>query len=324
MENNQSSANEVDMKDEVVALLGSRPKRFPTLLDMLLLVILFILSSIVGSLGMRLCGCEMPTMVEGTMLYPDSWGRSMFICYLFQMLFMLGMTLLYRRMRHGSGPVARFGRAGLNPLTLLWGLIVMLALSVVIEPLLRLIPDHLFAEPELGEGMWPILTALLLAPLFEELLCRGVLLESLRSRYGVITAWLGSSLFFAIIHLQPTMIINAFVLALWLGYLCLKCRSLWAPMVLHAFNNGMALLMMWSTMPGEEFGGKAVNELTLRELMGSSESYLLLYAVALGIVLWAGWRMLAELGRMARTEKKNRTTDEIIPPTDALVSGNNA
>lgn len=309
---------------EIKQLMGSRPKRFPTLLDILLLVVLFILSSMVGSLGMLLCGCEMPTMEDGITLYPESWGWSLFVCYLFQMGFMLAATLAYRRLRRGEGPVARFSAAGLNPLLLLWGLVMMLSLSVVIEPLLTLIPEHLFPEPEMGEGVWPLLTAVVLAPLFEELLCRGVVLESLRARYGVITAWLGSSLFFAIIHLQPAMVLNAFILALWLGYLCLRSRSLWAPMLLHAFNNGLALLMMWSKLPGEKWGGKCIADLTLCELVGSTQIYLVIYAVALLIVLVSGWRMLTDLGRMTRTEKKNRAENEIISPENALISGKKA
>lgn len=324
-ERDNQTANDHQLHAEEAAAVGEvlfdTPKRFPTLVDILVLMGLFILSSIVGGLGVRLCGCELPIVTEGVTRYPETWGWSLFVSYLFQMSFMVGATLLYRRLRHGPCTPIHLSAGGLNPLVLCWGLLLMCALSVVIEPLLGLIPDHLSPTPEMGHGIWPLLSAVVLAPLFEELLCRGILLESLRARYGVVTAWIGSSLFFAVMHIQPVMMLNAFILGLLFAYLYLRFRSLWPSLLLHAFNNGLALLMMWTDMPGESFEGRAMAELSLREIVGSVEIYLLVYALALVITLWSGWRMLVHIGRLKQEEKKNRTSEKIISEENSLNSG---
>ncbi len=318
---NHTSQEHTEEAQAVSEVLFAPPKRFPTLIDILALMGLFILSSIVGTLGMRLCHCALPTQVDGVTLYPETWGWSLFICYLFQMTFMLAATLLYRRMRHASGRIARFSTQGLNPLVLLWGVLLMVALNIVIEPLLTLIPDYLSSETEMGHGIWTMLSAVILAPLFEELLCRGILLESLRTRYGVVTAWLGSSLFFAVMHIQPAMMLNAFVLGMLFAFLCIRFRSLWPSMLLHAFNNGIALLLLWTDLPQESFGGRAMADITLRELVGSSEIYFTIYVVALLITLWSGWRILVQIGRLKREDQKNRPSREIISPENTLKSG---
>ena len=74
---------------------------------------------------------------------------------------------------------------------------------------------------------------MIFAPIFEELICRGVVLGSLRGKFGVTTAWLVSSLFFGVLHGQPVQVINATVIGLVLGYVYLATDSLWSVMILH-------------------------------------------------------------------------------------------
>ena len=85
---------------------------------------------------------------------------------------------------------------------------------------------------------------MVLAPLFEELICRGLVLESLRARYGVFVAWFGSSLFFGVMHIQPQLAVNAFFVGLVLAFLYLRTDSLWVAVLLHAFNNAIAYLLL--------------------------------------------------------------------------------
>ena len=107
--------------------------------------------------------------------------------YFVSMSVTLAGFLFYRRRRHGPTVVARFSRRGLNPVLLLWGVFFMLSTSVVLEPLLSLMPE---VPNVYGRGAWAIVTVVVMAPLFEEVIFRGVLLESTRVRYGVVAAWL--------------------------------------------------------------------------------------------------------------------------------------
>ena len=164
---------------------------------------------------------------------PAALGRLVAALYFVSMAVALGGLLYYRRVRGGRGRWARFSTRGLNPALLLWAFVMMCAVGVVLEPLLALLPE---LQINVGRGFWTILSLVLFAPVFEELICRGVVLGSLRSRYGVTIAWLVSSLFFGILHGQPVQVVNAFVVGLVLGYVYIATDSLWAAMILHALN----------------------------------------------------------------------------------------
>lgn len=200
--------------------------------------------------------------------------------------------LFYRRRRHGPAVVARFSRRGLNPVLLLWGVFFMLSTSVVLEPLLSLMPE---VPNVYGRGAWAIVTVVVMAPLFEEVIFRGVLLESTRARYGVVAAWLLSSAIFGIVHVHPTVVVNAFVMGLVLAFIYLRTDSLWSAIILHAVNNGIAYLAL---IAGH---GNSM----LIDMVGSRTLYVLLYIAALAVFAVSGYMMLVSLRRL-KAEEKNR------------------
>ena len=204
----------------------------------------------------------------------------------------LAGILYYRRARGGSGPWARFSARGLNPALLLWAFVLMFAVGVVLEPLLRLMPE---LSLEVGRGFWTILSLVIFAPIFEELICRGVVLGSLRGKFGVTTAWLVSSLFFGVLHGQPVQVINATVIGLVLGYVYLATDSLWSVMILHALNNAVAYLAL-ATGHGNAL---------LIDPVGSRTLYVLFYIAALAVFAVSGYMMLVSLRRL-KAEEKNR------------------
>lgn len=93
----------------------------------------------------------------------------------------------------------------------------------------------------------------LLAPLMEEILVRGLLYRSLRWSLPLIPAAVAASLLFAAAHLPeggaagPLYIaaIDTFVLSLVLIYLREKTGGLWASMVLHAIKNLIAFVAVF-------------------------------------------------------------------------------
>jgi membrane protease YdiL (CAAX protease family) len=82
-----------------------------------------------------------------------------------------------------------------------------------------------------------------IAPLFEEWICRGLIFGSLRSRYGVVRSMVLSALVFGLMHVQPVPVLNAFVLGLVLAFIYHKTNSLWSSVILHALYNGTAYLL---------------------------------------------------------------------------------
>ena len=75
-------------------------------------------------------------------------------------------------------------------------------------------------------------------PIIEELLFRGLLLDALSETYGTWTSIFISSVIFAVLHISPIGILNAFWGGMIYGYLRIKTNSLWPGIILHALWNG--------------------------------------------------------------------------------------
>ncbi|MFN8427356.1 MAG: type II CAAX endopeptidase family protein [Anaerolineales bacterium] len=97
---------------------------------------------------------------------------------------------------------------------------------------------------ELKSPVWLFLTAVIVAPLVEEIFFRGFLFQGFRQRYGWIAALLLSSGIFAAAHLDPVSFIPTFVLGAVLGYVYHRSNSLWPSIILHFLNNGFAMCAM--------------------------------------------------------------------------------
>lgn len=95
-----------------------------------------------------------------------------------------------------------------------------------------------------------ILILLVVAPVTEELIFRGILLHRWTAKWGVTPALLNSALLFALFH--PN-VIGLFVFGLMMGLLYIKTRTLIVPVVCHVLNNlaaiGLAFLSQSSETP---------------------------------------------------------------------------
>lgn len=268
---------------------GSR-RRFPSAGDLFaMLGIALGAQVVVGLLGMLFSVVAGRSLNLNTM-EPAALGRLVAVLYFVSMSVALGGLLFYRRARGGRGRWARFSLRGLNPAMLLWAFIMMCAVGVVLEPLFTLLPD---LQIQVGRGLWTILSLVVFAPVFEELICRGLVLGSLRARYGVTIAWVVSSLFFGVLHGQPVQVINGFVVGLVLGYVYIATDSLWATMILHALNNAVAYLLLAT---GHE------NTLLI-DLIPGRTLYVVVYVVALAVFVVSGYMMWRALQRMKNGEK---------------------
>ena len=77
----------------------------------------------------------------------------------------------------------------------------------------------------------------------EELWCRGFLGRGLVGNYGVVFGVFATSFFFGFIHHDPCQGAMAMLIGLWLHFVYLTTRSLLLPMLLHTFNNSLAVLI---------------------------------------------------------------------------------
>ena len=271
--------------------------RFPTMIDLLALVGVWYLLQLAAWLVALFAGFDFSALAEGgpaAAAESDqvALGRFNAFFYLITMGLMILVPLLYRTLRGGTRKVLRFSARGLDPLLLFWGLVMMLAAGTVIEPVLALLP----APPSAvyGRGFWAVLCVVGMAPLLEEVLCRGVILESVRARYGVVAALFLSAFFFAVLHGHPALAFNDFVMGLILGFIYIETDSIFSTILLHALNNGLAFLLIivgW-------------DDVTLRSLLGGGTLYWAVYAAVLLLFLLSGALICHRLSRAARREKK--------------------
>lgn len=114
-----------------------------------------------------------------------------------------------------------------------------------IELLLSNIPENQWVKDYFSNIQIPLLIILvsIVAPIFEEIIFRGIILEQLDRRYGMIKAIIVSSLLFGIVHLNIHQGVNAFFIGIVAGFIYIKTNSLLLSMFLHFVNNSLAIIL---------------------------------------------------------------------------------
>ncbi len=127
--------------------------------------------------------------------------------------------------------------------------VATLAAAFVCEPLSAALPDmpeHLEKALELlvDGPLWvSLLSVSIFAPLFEEWLCRGLVLRGLMKHMNPTGAICVSAAFFAILHMNPWQALPAFILGLLFGYVYYRTGSLKLTMLMHCVNNTFSVLV---------------------------------------------------------------------------------
>ena len=163
---------------EAVGKIWKLQGKFPALADYLVFFGIFLLAQVVGAVTALLVGCKWPDQAllasaDETVSTAEQVlvGHFNAVSYFVAMTLTLVGFLFYRSRRRGPKIIAHFSSRGLNPVLLLWGVVFMLATSVVLEPLLSLLPE---VPNAYGRGAWAIVTVVVMAPLFEEVIFRGM------------------------------------------------------------------------------------------------------------------------------------------------------
>ena len=305
MEDNNSVENQPAAVSEPAVAAGPCRPSFPSWYDYLVLAVLFVISqAVIGFVALK-CGYTADIVQQiaapeaGPHSLPDTTmntvARATALGYVAGMAAMVVMTLIYRRLRGGRGRVARFSPRGFDPALLLDGFIVVLAGNVVLEPIAELLPG----TPDydmLGRGGWALLSTVVCAPLFEEFLFRGVILEAVRRRRGVVAAWLISSVCFGLAHGLPSQMLMTGAIGLVLGYVCIRSGSLFSSILLHGLNNALAMLLLLIGMGDSSFS----------ELLGGGRLYWAVYAVSAAIFIWWAVSACRTIWRIKKSELKNQ------------------
>ncbi len=127
--------------------------------------------------------------------------------------------------------------------------IATIATAFVIEPVTALLPDmpeylEKALETMTKGPLWAsLLSVSVMAPFFEEWLCRGLVLRGLMKKMNPTGAIVISAAFFAVLHMNPWQAVAAFALGLLFGYVYYRTGSLKLTMLMHCVNNTFSVLM---------------------------------------------------------------------------------
>lgn len=143
-----------------------------------------------------------------------------------------------------------------------WGLVGLLAAMPVLlfytllyhllltalghQPSLQEVAFAISDEPHAGVRIYFFLLAVVVAPLFEEILFRGILLPVLARRFGVLAAVAAISILFAVIHGHVPSLVTLFLLSVALSTAYLFTRSLTTSIVMHALFNAVTVTILLS------------------------------------------------------------------------------
>lgn len=86
---------------------------------------------------------------------------------------------------------------------------------------------------------------IIIAPIVEEFLFRGLIFSRFATRWSIGTAIIGSSILFGFLHFNP---IGLSVFSVIATLLYLKTHTLVIPILFHAINNGIVAIVSWATL----------------------------------------------------------------------------
>lgn len=159
----------------------------------------------------------------------------------------LWMRVPYKRKEIEGGPVPvndpHFGKLGaIRSFILIFFLVF--TFNLIIEPLTMWMETPEFMKEMLKlveeNKTSSLLMMVIMAPLLEELFCRGIILRGLLNHTSPVKAILWSAAIFGVIHMNPWQAIPAFLIGVLMGWIYWKTRSLWATIFIHFINNGFA------------------------------------------------------------------------------------
>ena len=112
----------------------------------------------------------------------------------------------------------------------------------LIAPIISLIPmpeslQKAFADLMGKYSITTFITIVIAAPILEELIFRGIILDGLLKKYSPIKSILITSVLFGLVHLNPWQFFAALSLGIFIGWIYYETKSVSFAIIIHAVNN---------------------------------------------------------------------------------------
>ncbi len=284
-------------------------KVYPNFKDIVILLGVFVISMLLSKLAVSLVSYFIG-YPEGHRTLEITDDLLLSLAYILNFVLVIFFALIYRHQRAGldDKPGSMLKRFKLvSPAYLLWGVILMVAASVVTEPVMCLFPKSMEKMYELMASMgWiMVLTSVFIAPILEELLFRGIVQGDITAKYGATTGIFVSAVIFGLLHGNTAQGVSAFCTGLVLGFVFYRTHSLWAVIFLHFINNALAQVL-FIFMPGKDLYLES-----LRNIIGIDWIYYIIYGISLLLLIITVVKII-RLGQKNKNDENERSSQNII------------
>ncbi len=155
----------------------------------------------------------------------------------------MGATFWFAN-RKRSGTTAATYNFDAAPLkTILLVSLAAMALQIgIVSPIINLIPmpdlmKRVFLQMSERRDVFTLIAIVVAAPILEELIFRGIILDGFLKRYSPLKSILASSALFGLLHLNPWQFVGAFTIGIFSGWVYYKTKNLSLCMAIHLANN---------------------------------------------------------------------------------------
>lgn len=217
------------------------------------------------------------------------------------MLIMIVGVAIYDKVVAGVKQKTMLRFAGFDPVVQLWGVLLLVSMSIVLAPLMRLLPD---VNSNVPDSVIPILYVVVVAPILEEVLFRAKIFSVLRSTMMPSGAALLSALMFGVMHGSVAVGIEAFFAGIVFSYIYMLKGSLFAPILLHMMNNIMAYVIM----------SFSYQDRTIEDYIGDLPMFSTIYIVAAVIVLCGAIHVVVTLRKANKIVMDGGDLKELSKP----------
>lgn len=186
---------------------------------------------------------------------------SMLIVYLFAFGIPALVLYFFRKRRvklkspnlHNQNKIILF--AVLGTISLLFGMIFPIAYSIPLPESIKIYFSSMAGQG----GVLSLVLVVIVAPIIEEFIFRGVILNGLLKKYTPLISILISSALFAIVHLNPWQFVPALIAGIFIGWVFYKTKNLFLAIIIHASNN-LINSLMWYFVDFNSFINKSLIE----------------------------------------------------------------
>jgi uncharacterized protein len=176
------------------------------------------------------------------------------LVYVFTTLSQLGLLILWLKRKYTIDFKSMFSREKTSVMLFIPMALTItgsgILLSEVDNLMRRILPMSDFwiniFNTLLGDGFstWKgILAVVVIAPIVEEIIFRGLILRGFLKHYSVRKSIIISALLFGIVHMNPWQFVSASFAGIILGWWYVKTDSILGPVFGHALNNGMSFIV---------------------------------------------------------------------------------